>query len=223
MGPEDTALVIPVAQHKIKAIVALVAIMNPFYIMPAFLAATSDYSIEERQELSFRAIRYAFLVLLLFLLAGEAILYIFGISSGAFQLGGGILILLIGVKMFFTPSASSEERKKNLEEAEKKQDDIALVPLAIPIIAGPGTITTVMAQKSTAPAWTYQISVGIGILVACSVVYLVFKFPKTLTEKLGRIGLSATSKLMSIMLVAVAVQICSSGVEDLILSRQESQ
>ncbi len=210
---------IPFAQYTIKAIVALVAIMNPLYIMPAFLAATSDYSQEERRELSFRSIKYAFLTLLLFLLLGEVILLVFGISTGAFQLGGGILILLIGIRMFFSPAARWEDRTKNLEDAEQKQDDIALVPLAIPIIAGPGTITTVMALKSTAPQWTYQIAVGIGILVACSIVYLVFKYPKSLTEKLGKMGSNATIKLMSIMLVAVAVQICSSGAEALIVSR----
>jgi multiple antibiotic resistance protein len=219
MMPEDPFVTVSVAQYTIKAIIALVAIMNPLYIMPAFLAATSDYSIEERQVLSFRAIKYAFLVLLFFMLAGEAILFAFGVSSGAFQLGGGILTLLTGIKMFFSPSLKADDRKKNLEVAEREQDDIALVPLAIPIIAGPGTITTVMTLKSIAPTWTYQIAVAFGIMFACSIVYLVFKFPRRITEKLGKLGLSATSKLMSIMLVAIAVQICSSGIEAMILSR----
>jgi len=219
MESDGAIALIPFAQYAIKAIVALLAIMNPLYILPAFLAATSDYTPQERQELSFRAIRYAFIIIMLFLLAGEGILFVFGISIGAFQLGGGILILLIGIKMFFAPLSNGEERKKNLKEAEQKQDDIALVPLAIPIIAGPGTITTVMALKSTAPTWNYQIAVAIGIFMACGVVHLVFRHPKTLVNALGKIGLSATTKLMSIMLVAVAVQICSAGIDALITAR----
>jgi multiple antibiotic resistance protein len=191
MEPDNFVEVIPLAQYTIKAIVALVAIMSPFCIMPAFLAVTSDYTSSDRQKLSFRALRYAFIVLLLFLLMGEGILFIFGISVGAFQLGGGILILLIGIKMFFELQTRGEERKKELKESEQKQDDIALVSSAVPIIAGPGTRTTAKALKSTAPTWGYQIAVAIGISIACSVVYLAFKYPKALIERIGIMGLNA--------------------------------
>ena len=216
MSGETALWIASIGQYAVKAIVALVAIMNPLYVLPAFLSVTVDYSYDERQRLAWRSIRYAFILLILFLAAGEVILLVFGISIGAFQLGGGILILLIGIRMFFAPTAALEGQEESLAKAEHQKQDIALTPMAIPIIAGPGTITTVLGLKSAAPGWAHQCAVAIGILVACSIVYLVFKYHRVVLTRLGEFGLSAISKLMSIMLIAVAVQISASGVRELV-------
>ena len=215
----DTALwLASVGQYAVSAIIALVAIMNPLYILPTFLSVTVDYSYEERQRLAWRSIRYAFVLLILFLAAGDLILRVFGISVGAFQLGGDILILLIGIRMFFEPAAAVKAQEERLIRAENQKQDIALTPMAIPIIAGPGTITTVLGLKSAAPTWAHQCAVALGILVACSIVYLVFKYHRVVLQRLGEFGLSAVSKLMSIMLIAVAVQIGASGIRALVLA-----
>lgn len=201
-------------QYLLKAIGTLLAIMNPFYVIPSFLAVTSEYSPDERRELALRSVRYAFFILVLFLLLGKVIFLAFGITITAFQLGGGILMLLIALRMYFGPDSSDTQRKR-LQQAEERQDDIALVPLAIPVIAGPGSITTVLALKSAAPELHYEIAVFIAILLACGVVYLVFRKSKIIYGGLGKMGLNAITKIMAIILVVVSVQIFLSGLESL--------
>lgn len=209
------AELVPFLQFTFKVTVTMMAIMNPFYVIPSFLAMTSDQNEAERKETARQTVKYAFWVLMLFLLGGEVIFYIFGLTVGAFKVAGGILLLLIGLNMIFEQPGARKEKREFWEEDAENRDNIALVPLAIPFLSGPGTITTVLMLKASAPVWYFQTGVFFAVVVSLLVVYGVYASSRYLYRTLGRVGINAVTKIMGLILVAVAVQTGVNGVKEL--------
>ena len=190
----------------------MAAITNPFYVVPSFIAITADYDNDETRVIARKVVRNAFLILLFFLVTGELIFYVFGITIGAFQVGGGILLLLIGLNMIFETQQARQAKRAAWEQDANERDDITLVPLAIPLLSGPGTITTVLVLKSSAPAWYYLFGALAAIALALFVVYRVFVHSKVINRMLGRMGIAAVTKIMGLILVALSVQFAANGV-----------
>ena len=209
---ETSFLLLPFLKFTFKVTITMMAIMNPFYVIPSFLSITSDQSEAERKETARRTVKYAFWILMLFLVGGEVIFYIFGLTVGAFQMAGGVLLLLIGLNMIFEQPGARKEKREFWEEEAESRDNVALVPLAIPLLAGPGTITTVLMLKASAPVWYYQAGVFFAISVACLTVYAVYSSSRHLYRSLGRVGINAITKIMGLILVAVAVQSGVNGI-----------
>jgi multiple antibiotic resistance protein len=195
--------------------IALLAIMNPFYTFPSFLAATADRPPRELEALSRRTATYAFWILAFFLVSGELLFALFGFTLGAFKVGGGILLFLIGLNMIFEKHSAKQERVEATEEYVEERDDIALVPLAIPMLAGPGTITTVLVLKAKAPSLIYQSAILIAIAMGCVLSYLVYTYSKRIHGWIGTMGALAIVKIMGLIIIAVSIQTIVNGIKEL--------
>lgn len=203
---------LPFFQYTLQAIIILAAITNPFYVVPSFIAITADYNHDETRAIARKVVRNAFFILLFFLITGELLFYVFGITIGAFQVGGGILLLLIGLNMIFETQQARQAKRAAWEQDAQERDDVTLVPLAIPLLSGPGTITTVLVLKSGAPAWYYLFGVLLAIVLALGLVYLAFVRAKAINRYLGRMGIAAVTKIMGLILIAVSVQFVANGI-----------
>jgi multiple antibiotic resistance protein len=195
--------------------IAMLAIMNPFYTFPSFLAATSGYPPQMLESISKRTSIYAFLLLTFFLISGELIFTLFGFTLGAFKVGGGILLFLIGLNMIFEKNSTKQERVEATESDIEERDDIALVPLAIPMLAGPGTITTVLVLKAKAESFIYESAVLIAIAIGSFLSYLAYRNSKKIHYLLGEMGVLAIVKIMGLIIIAVSIQTISNGIKEL--------
>jgi multiple antibiotic resistance protein len=198
--------------------IAMLAIMNPFYTFPSFLAATSGYSSHVLESISKRTSVYAFLILTFFLISGDLIFTLFGFTLGAFKVGGGILLFLIGLNMIFEKNSTKQERVEATELDVEEREDIALVPLAIPMLAGPGTITTVLVLKAKAPTFIYESAILIAIAVGSLLSYFAYRYSKKLQQLLGDMGVLAIVKIMGLIIIAVSVQTIANGIKELFIT-----
>ena len=198
--------------------IALMAIMNPFYTFPSFLAATADRPPRELEEISRRTALYAFIILTFFVLTGELMFKLFGFTLGAFKVGGGILLFLIGLNMIFEKHSTKRERVHATEEDVEERDDIALVPLAIPMLAGPGTITTVLVLKGKAHTLLQSSAVVLAIALGCLMSYFVYTNSKKIHAWLGNMGVLAIVKIMGLIIIAVAIQTIVNGIKELFIA-----
>lgn len=198
--------------------IAMLAIMNPFYTFPSFLAATSGYPTHMLESISKRTSIYAFLLLTFFLLSGDLVFALFGFTLGAFKVGGGILLFLIGLNMIFEKNSTKQERIEATESDIEEREDIALVPLAIPMLAGPGTITTVLVLKAKAESFIFESAVLIAIAIGSLLSYLVYRYSKKIHYLLGEMGVLAIVKIMGLVIIAVSVQTISNGIKELFMT-----
>jgi multiple antibiotic resistance protein len=198
--------------------IAMLAIMNPFYTFPSFLAATADQPPRELEAISRRSSLYAFFILTFFLLSGDLLFELFGFTLGAFKVGGGILLFLIGLNMIFEKQSSVRERVKATEQEAEERDDIALVPIAIPMLAGPGTITTVLVLKGKAETLLQESAVLVAIAAGCLMSYVVYTYSKQIHAWLGRMGVQAIVKIMGLIIIAVSIQMIVNGIKELFLN-----
>jgi multiple antibiotic resistance protein len=197
--------------------IALLAIMNPFYTFPSFLAATADQPPRELERLSRRTALYAFMILSFFLISGDLIFELFGFTLGAFKVGGGILLFLIGLNMIFEKHSTKQDRVEATAEDVEGREDIALVPLAIPMLSGPGTITTVLVLKAKAHSLIYESAVLVAIALGCFVSYIVYSNSKRIHTWLGNMGVLAIVKIMGLIIIAVSIQTIVNGIKELFL------
>jgi multiple antibiotic resistance protein len=197
--------------------IALLAIMNPFYTFPSFLAATADQPPRELETLSRRTALYAFFILTFFLITGEWLFVLFGFTLSAFKIGGGILLFLIGLNMIFEKHSTKREKAYATEKDAETRDDIALVPLAIPMLAGPGTITTVLVLKAKAATLLHESAVMIAIGLGSLLSYWVYTHSKKIHALIGNMGALAIVKIMGLIIIAVSVQTVVNGIKELFM------
>jgi len=195
--------------------IALLAIMNPFYTFPSFLAATAGRPLREIESIARRTALYAFGILAFFLLSGDVLFALFGFTLGAFKVGGGILLFLIGLNMIFEKHSARQEKVHATEADVESRDDIALVPLAVPMLAGPGTITTVLVLKAKAATLVQESAVLIAVGAGSLVSYLAYRYSKKIHVWLGSMGVLAVVKIMGLIIIAVSVQTVVGGLKAL--------
>jgi len=197
-------------QDFIAVLVPLLIIMDPLGNLPIFLLFTRDNTLAERRHMALVASFASAVILVLFALSGDALLRLFHIGMPAFQLAGGFIFFIYALQMLaLIPSGiktSAEEEQEGI-----RKPNIALVPLAVPLLAGPGAITTVLVwrQQLTAPA--QQVELLAAILTACAVVYLALFFADTLRRLLGVSGIRVVTRLMGLLLAVIAVQFMVDG------------
>lgn len=194
----------------ITAFVTLFVIIDPLGLTPLFVALTHDMDAARRRSVAIRACLVAFLILSLFAFFGEAVLGFVGISMPAFRIAGGILLLLTALDMLF------ERRTKRREDQadEEENDDPSVFPLAIPLIAGPGSIATVIllsGQYSGIPNTFLVLGVALAVLV---VVLGMFLMGGVLARILGKTGINVATRLLGMLLAALSVQFVLDGLRD---------
>ena len=189
---------------------SLLAIINPLSAIPVFLGMTGSYSPVQRRRTLTRAVITAWLVLVTFALLGTAILKLFGITTQAFQIAGGILFFGIGMDML----QARRSRVKTTEEEEVEgagKADVGIVPLGIPVLAGPGTITTVVALVSSASSWQQTLLLQASIVGVLLTAWLLLGIAPMVFRHLGQTGLNVGTRLMGLLVMVIGVQFVING------------
>lgn len=195
-----------------KPLVALLAIVNPIGVVPFFIHFTQNFTREQRQHTMRVSALTAFIVIAVSAVAGLKIIEFFGISIASFQVGGGCLLLISSLQMLNAQPA--EARKEDVSEGANKVDagaSIAVVPLTIPLLTGPATISTmVIYAEKTRSVWELGVLCGYGIVVAL-VTYVVFMASGRIARVLGQTGINIMTRLMGLILAALAVELLADG------------
>ncbi|MEN9627910.1 MAG: hypothetical protein RJA10_1137 [Pseudomonadota bacterium] len=196
----------------LKPLVALLAIVNPIGAVPFFIHFTSGFSAEQRQRTMRVASFTAFVVIALSALAGLRIIEFFGITIASFQVGGGTLLLISSLAMLNAQPA--ESKPSDVDEGQQKVDagaSIAVVPLAIPLLTGPATISTmVIYAEKTRHWWEQAALVGYGVVIGL-ITFAVFAASGRIAKVLGRTGINVMTRLMGLILAAMAVELLADG------------
>lgn len=196
------------------ALVTLFFIVDPFAAIPAYLTLTERFSANDRKIISQKATLYALFLLVSFALTGMKFFSLFGITMPAFQIAGGLLLLGFGMSQL----NANRRRVTNEEEDEGlHRDDVTVFPLATPLLAGPGAISTVILLSTEAGAWAHRLVLVAALIVCMAIVYVTLRSSFFLNRVLGRTGLTLLSRVTGIVLTAVAVQFILNGVKEVYL------
>ena len=208
-------MVAEILSLSLVSLSAIFFVVDPLSAVPFFLAMTRDHSAEERRETALRAALTAGLVLAGFALAGHWIFRLLGISLAAFRIAGGIVLLLLALDMIRTQPSRTRITEKEVEAGAVKED-IAIVPLAMPLLAGPGSIATaivLMARAREGPWWHVLPVLG-AIAVTAAASYLILAGALRTERVLGRTGLSIIERAAGLLLVGIAVQFMIDGLRE---------
>ena len=195
----------------ITSFVTLFVIIDPIGLTPLFVALTQGMSVKQRRAIAIRATLVSAGILALFAIFGEALLGFIGISMAAFKIAGGILLLLTALDMLFQRRA---KRREDTAEEDDDLDDPSVFPLAIPLIAGPGSIATVILLAGAHPGFSgLGLSLAVMVLVLL-VTFIFFEAATPLERLLGKTGINVVSRLLGMLLAALAVQFMLNGLQD---------
>ena len=199
--------------HALSVFMGFFAIMNPIANTPVFLGLTAEESPEMRRKVAAKALIVSFVIILVFAAAGKLIFSLFGISLPAFRVMGGILVALVGYHMLQGGEHSSvqhpsEEDKRKSQEAEL---EVAITPLAMPILAGPGTIATAMNFASTGGVSEFVVMIG-AFFILCVISYVFFISGERFVKYIGDNGIKVVTRLMGLILGVIGVQMLIDGI-----------
>lgn len=194
--------------------IALFVILDPFAAVPIFLALTRSYSASERGRIANISALTVLLVLVVVALIGETLLQTMGTSLASFRVGGGIVLLLMAISMLNGQTGTVRTTPEEEAEAENRSA-IAVVPLAIPLMAGPGSISTAIIQMQRSDTEFHGLLVILTIILVCVLLWLVLRLATIIGKALGQIGLNIINRLFGLILAAIAVEIMANGLREL--------
>ncbi|MDD1766996.1 MAG: MarC family protein [Methanomassiliicoccales archaeon] len=202
-------------EFALGAFVSIFAIVNPVGNIPIFEAVTEGYSKELKRKVAIKICLVTTVVLFVFALFGQYIFSIYGITIPAFKIAGGLLLFSVAFSMMHGQRSRTKLSEEDQEEAMEKEE-VGIVPLGIPLFAGPGAITTVMIYVSEATSQNGDLlavlSVFLGIILTVVISYILLTYSEGIFEKMGRSGAMAFSRVMGLLLAAVAISFILSGV-----------
>jgi multiple antibiotic resistance protein len=204
----------PYVRFSLLAVSSIFFLVDPFAAIPSFLAITEGVDAARRSRMARKGSLTCFIVLTTFAFAGRVIFRMFGITLPAFEIAGGLILLLIGLDMLEAKRSPTQEASGDTEEATHKED-AGIVPLGIPMLAGPGAISSVMVlvgQVSTA----WQMAAIVGCIAFTALVsYFVLAGASRVRGFLGETGIRILIRIMGLLLVALAMQFFVNGLTDL--------
>jgi multiple antibiotic resistance protein len=204
------------AQFAILSFTSLLAIVNPLGAVPLYITLTAHYPREQRAATLRRAIITGTCVLLVFALAGTYILQFFGITRQAFQIAGGILFFAIGWDML----QARRSRVKTTREEEHEsshRDDVGIIPLGLPTLAGPGAITTVIALNGQAVTLLDSAAVYVAIILVLGICWITLMAAPMLTRRMGQTGMNVMTRLMGLLVMVIGAQFVINGATTVVL------
>ena len=214
----------PLAKVALLSFIALITMVNPLAVIPSFVALTEGASRRTRASVAFMAGVACVAVLTIFLLAGNYVFQFFGITVPAFQIMGGIIFLTNALRTLLDDdrrayNAGGEKRMEDADvvKAEIDPTSIAVVPLAIPMLSGPGAITTVMVLVNLYPGMEQKMAVIVAIAAVGAVSYLVLLAAVPLSRMVGNRGRTVFSKIMALLLGAIGIQFIINGIKPVAL------
>ncbi len=196
----------------LTAFVTLFIVIDPIMVTPIFAGLTRDDKARDRLGIAMRAAIIAALILTLFGLAGNLMLEHLGIGMAAFRAAGGVLLFIMGYRMFFEPDA--EVAAKTPGPKASARESIAFFPLAIPMLSGPGSIATIMLLVGDDPFSTMGKTAAalVSAYIVLAVAVLIMAFASRIGDALGRTGMNAITRLLGMILMALATQYIFDGV-----------
>ncbi len=208
-------------RFSVLALSSIFFLVDPFAAIPSFIAITSGADAQRRKRMARKASLTCFIVLSSFALAGRLIFRMFGITLPAFEIAGGLILLLIGIDMLEAKRSPTQESSDETEEAAAKED-AGIVPLGIPMLAGPGAISSVMVLVGQAPNHWQMFAILGSIALTAFASYGVLNGADRLRRLLGETGIRILVRIMGLLLVALAMQFFVNGLTDLgVIARQE--
>lgn len=198
-----------------QSAIALFVVANPIGTVPIFISLTDNQSKQETKRTARVASATVAIVLVASVFAGRPMLEFFGISLPSFSVGGGILILFIAIAMLHAQPSRALHTPEEAQEAAKK-DDIAVVPLAIPLIAGPAAISTVIIYANRAATWADKLLLVLITIVFTASVWLALRLAEPIRKALGRTGINIVTRLLGLVLAAIAIEFITRGLGQLL-------
>ena len=197
-------------QFFILCLTTLFTLINPIGIAPLLMVMTERFSKDERVKIAKKGSATALITLLLFAILGSLIFSFFGITIEAFQIMGGILFFRNGLRMLDAKVGRSRTTPAEQEESQES-DDIAISPIGIPLIAGPGAITATMLLSSQTPHIYSYLTLGFSIMIVLTFVYVILRNGDVLMKVLGTSIMRIIQRLMGLILLVIAVQFVING------------
>lgn len=199
----------------IKIFVAMIVIVNPVGIMPVFVAMTAHTSEAERKKIARIASVSVFIVLLVSAVLGERVLEMFGISIASFKVGGAILVMTAALSMMQAMPTRDKQTPEEAKEAEDKAS-IAVVPLAIPLLAGPGAMSTIIIYASEKKTFLHLGVVCLVVLGIAISTWLALRIATKVGSRMSKTTVNVATRIMGLLLAALAVEIFAGGIVELI-------
>jgi len=201
-------------RFSVLALSSIFFLVDPFAALPTFLAVTAGADAQRRRKMAWKASVTALVVLSAFAVAGQYIFKMFGITLPAFEIAGGVILLLIGLDMLEAKRSPTQESSEESAAAALKED-AGIVPLGIPMLAGPGAITSVMVLVGQADTRLKMVAILASIFITAVICYLVLGHSDRVARALGETGVRILVRIMGLLLVALAVQYFVNGMVDL--------
>lgn len=201
-------------EHLLITLPAVFFVVDPPGALPAFLAMTANDSRAKVTSMARRSCLTAGLLLIFFAFFGAVVFRLFGVTLAAFRVAGGVLLLLTAMDMLRAETSKTRTSEKETEEGVLKED-IAIVPLAIPILSGPGSIATVMVLMADQDLYPRGLAVVIAVTVTFVATYLMLTMAKRFSSFLGETGIAVTQRIFGLLLAALAIQFMADGAKQL--------
>ena len=201
-------------RFSLLALSSIFFLVDPFAAIPSFIAITAGVDPARRRRMAWKAALTCCIVLVSFALGGKFIFSLFGIRLPAFEIAGGLILLLIGIDMLEAKRSPTQESIDEAQEAAAKED-AGIVPLGIPMLAGPGAISSVMVLVGQAPNHWQMMAILGSIAITAAVSFFVLNAADRLRRLLGETGIRILVRIMGLLLVALAMQLFVNGLTDL--------
>ncbi len=189
---------------------AMFAIMNPIGAIPTLITLTDGYSRKEKLQTIRRSIYMASGMIFGFVLVGYYIFEGLGISINDFKVAGGILLFKVAFDMLQGKTSNTKLTKEESQEG-KQQEDVGIVPIGTPLLAGPGSITTAILLNAKANTIPLKFGFGIALVILFVISYLILYFSSTIASKIGKTGTTVISRIMGLLLASIAIELITTG------------
>jgi multiple antibiotic resistance protein len=196
----------------LKIFIALLAVVDPLAAMPIIVSITLRDKSAELKTIARTVVLSVTIVLLAALFLGQQVLIFFGISINSFRVSGGILLMLMSISML---QGKISETVRNEEEAKDEAKQTAIVPLSIPLLAGPGAISTVILYAQKGSGLQHYLMISLDIIAVTTLLWCVLRATPWLTQHLSRTGINVVIRLMGLILLALAVEFIVGGLKGL--------
>jgi len=204
-----------VLSYALLVFTSFFTLVNPISILPVFLGLTSELTEKQKLEIARRAIFAAFLILCGFAFSGQFLFKFFGISVDSFRIVGGAIFFVIGFDML---NARISPIKGGKDEVHKAAKDIAITPLAIPMLCGPGAITNAIVLMEDAMTIAHKVAFVSAVIVVLVFCYIIFAFSTKIVRYLGETGINVMLRIMGLIIMVIAVEFFMAGIRPFINS-----
>ncbi len=193
------------------AFVSLFVIVNPISGVLTFISLTSQMTFEDKNAMAKRSVILACIIALFFAATGDLMLKIFSINVDSLRVAGGILLFTIAFDMMHAQISRESITEKEMQES-KKREDVWIFPIAMPILTGPGTITTIIVLIGNTDVIEHKLLVGLAILLTFSISLLIFIFSRRINKWVGYTGMLVFTRIKGLFLAALAVNFITQGI-----------